>query len=275
MKFRIHRTIIRRSKIEKGEFDRKTIPDIVKEVIAMSDIVLEVIDARFPEETRNIQYEELVKQSNKKLIFVVNKSDLAEAKELEEKLDLLEIRPRVVVSCAKRKSIHKVRDIIKIEAKRMKKDKVYIGVIGYPNTGKSSVINLLAGKPATKISSEAGFTKGMQKIRLSEGLYLIDTPGVIPEKEDAIRKSYLMKHAKINVKTYTKIKDPEMVVAELMKNYPNVFEKFYKIDAKGDSELLIEQLGKRRNFLIKGGGIDADKTARIIIKDWQAGKIKI
>ena len=273
-----YRTRIRRSKLDKSENekDKITIPDIVKDVISMSDIVLEVLDARFINETRNYQYEEIVKQKGKKLIFVINKSDLVDFKELVERLDLQEIRPRVIISAKQRKAVYKIKEIIKIESKRIKKDKIYIGVIGYPNTGKSSVINVLTGKASAKISKESGFTKGMQKIRLSEGLFLIDTPGVIPEKEDAsARKFYLLKHAQINVKTYDKIREPEMVVSELMKKYPGRFEKFYNIEAGGDSDLLIEILGKKRNFMRKGGEVDSDRTARIIIKDWQEGRIRV
>lgn len=271
-----YRTRVRRSRIEKDEFDTVTVPVIVKEVISMSDIILEVIDARFIEETRNLEYEKIVEEAGKKIIFVVNKSDLVDIKELKEKLDLQEVYPRVIVSTIKRKSIQKIRDIIKIEAKRLKKKKTFIGVVGYPNTGKSSVINVLTGRSVARTSKEAGFTKGMQKIRLGEGIYLVDTPGVIPEKEnDPTKLNYFLKHAKINVKTYDKIKDPEMVIAELMKKYPNSFEKFYEINAKGDSEMLIENLGKKRHFLRKGGEVDVDRTSRLILRDWQEGKIRI
>jgi len=66
-----------------------------------------------------------------------------------------------------------------------------------------------------------------------------------------------------------------MVIANLMENYSKVLEKFYKIDAKGDSEVLLEELGKKRGFLKKGGEVNEDTTARLILKDWQSGKIKL
>ena len=66
-----------------------------------------------------------------------------------------------------------------------------------------------------------------------------------------------------------------MIAFELMKKYPGVFEKYYNIEANGDYDLLIEQLGRKRNFLKKGGVVNEDKTARSILKDWQENKIKV
>jgi ribosome biogenesis GTPase A len=60
-----------------------------------------------------------------------------------------------------------------------------------------------------------------------------------------------------------------------MRDYSNILERFYKIDAKGDAEVLLEELGKRKGFLKKGGEVNEDTTARLILKDWQTGKIKL
>ena len=136
-----------------------------------------------------------------------------------------------------------------------------------------SLINLLTGKNSAKISSEAGFTKGVQKLRLSKNIMLLDSPGVIPNEEYSTEKSN-KKHAEIGVRTYDRIKDPEIIVAELMRKYPKVIENFYKIDANGDSEILIEKIGKQKRFFKKGGEINNDTAARFILKDWQMGNIR-
>ena len=70
------------------------------------------------------------------------------------------------------------------------------------------------------------------------------------------------------------MKNPEVVVTDLMKEYPMLLEKFYNILAEGDAELLMEELGRKKGFLNKGNLVDEDKTARFIIKDWQRGKIR-
>jgi len=275
---------------------RKEFPDITRAVLDSSDIILEVLDARFIEETRNPELEKTAIEKGKKIIFVLNKSDLTDEKEIKKTAPY----PFVMVSCKSRRGSSDLREKIKIEAKKIKNDihlawkqakniphseecgfqgiqneKISVGVIGYPNTGKSSIINLLTGKPAAGTAAESGFTKGIQKIKLSENLYLIDTPGVIPDKENSsINRNDLVKHGMINVRTYDKIREPEFVVHELMKRNPEAFEKFYNIKSGGNSEVFIDILGKRKGFLSKGGVVNIDRTARLILKDWQEGKIR-
>jgi len=256
---------------------RIPIPKMVKEIIRISDIVLEVLDARFIEETRDKELERLILDSGKKIMFVLNKADLVDVAELKKNIDLEGLKPYVLVSCKTRRGVRELRTRMKIEAKRMKqKRSTHIGIIGYPNTGKSSIINVIAGGGRAKTAAESGFTKGMQKIRLAKGVLLLDSPGVIPEKEAPAHKT---EHAKklsfIGVKTFDRAKNPEFIVFELMKEYPEVLEKYYGIDAKGDSEKLIEEFGRKNKFLAKGGSINVDRAARAILKDWQLGKIKV
>lgn len=249
---------------------RKPIPQIVREVITSSDIILEVLDSRFINETRNKEIENLILEENKKIIYVLNKADLIAS---GKKPDFF---PFVYVSCKLRKGIKELRNRISIEAKKLKKERVYVGIIGYPNTGKSSLINSLTGRSSAKSSKEAGFTKGMQKIRLKEGIILLDTPGLIAESENStLNRKDLAKHGKIGVRTMDKLKDPEFVLFELMKDYPNVFDKFFNIETGNNTELLLEKLGRKMNFLKKGNLVDKDRISRYILKLWQEGKIII
>jgi len=267
----------RRSSIDRSMKQRKKYPDIANEVIGISDIILEILDARFIDETRNKELEELIKSKGKKLIYVINKIDMADMGKVREIISSKKLYPYVLVSCKHRRGCKILRDLIKIEASRITNnyERKQVGIIGYPNTGKSSLINLLAGGPLAKTSSESGFTKSMQKVRLTKEVLLLDTPGVIPFKEDSnIYARDLIKQAKIGIIDYGKVKEPEFVVFALMKKSPGVFEKYYHIDANGDSEILIEQLGRKRNFLKKGGIVDEDRTARLILKDLQENKIK-
>lgn len=255
-------------------------PVIVRDVIRISDIILEILDARFIEKTRNKELENLVKEMGKKLIYVVNKADLANVKEIMEEIREMGLFPYVVVSCKTSLGRKNLRERIKIEVNRIKREithpKAHVGIIGYPNTGKSTLINVLAGGGRSRAAAEAGFTKGMHKIRFSKDILIIDTPGVIAIEDDpATQKENISKTAEIGVKTFAKVKNPEMIVAHLMNEYPGIIEKFYEIDAKGDSEILLRELGKRNHFLKKGGIIDEDRTARFILRDWQAGKMKV
>ncbi|MDP3992217.1 MAG: GTPase [Nanoarchaeota archaeon] len=251
---------------------RQKYPDLLRKILEQSQIILEILDARFIEETRNKELEKEIMEKNKKIIYVINKSDLnPEMKDVPT--------PNAVVSCKNRKGIKNLRERIKIMASGIPKNeegKIIVGVIGYPNTGKSSLINILIGRGSAGTGADAGFTKGIQKLRLSKDITLLDSPGVIPQKEYSSSDSGMIsKNTKLGARSYSQIKNPEQAVDELNKEFPGMLEKYYNINANNDSENLLEILGKRKNFLLKGGIVNTDKAARLILKDWQEGKIKI
>jgi len=259
---------------------KEKIPDMIKKIVRTSDIILEVLDARFIDETRNAEIEELIKKQGKKLIYVLNKSDLLDKdkiKQIKRKLEIENLMPYVFVSSTMRRGRKDLRDRIKIEVKRLEEgyERKQVGVIGYPNTGKSSLINYLTGRGSAPTSARAGFTKGLQKIKLAENLLLLDSPGIIPEKEYSHRElGKIAEHAIIGARGYSEVKDPEFIVNSIMKQYPGVLEKYYNIKSE-DFDDFIEKVGRNKNFLLKGGIVDADRTARFILREWQEGKIKV
>ena len=267
-------------KIENIAKQRKKYPDIVFEIIKISDIILEVLDARFINETRNLEIEEEIGRLNKKIIYVLNKCDLVNLNEKKIDMKKFGLYPYVFVSCTKRIGARELRTKIKISAKKivLPKDgmeRVQVGIIGYPNTGKSSLINFLSGKSAARVGAEAGFTKGIQKIKLSEGIIIIDTPGVIPKSEySGNEPKAIISHARVNARDYSKVKNPEQAVSSILHEHKEAIESYYGIDSEGNSEILIAKIGREKNFLRKGGLIDEDRTARLILRDWQEGKIK-
>jgi ribosome biogenesis GTPase A len=267
--------------IENINKQRKKFPDIVTEIINISDIILEVLDARFIYDTRNRALEKEVERLGKKLIYVLNKSDLVDLEKKKKELKELKLYPYVLVSCNKRKGARELRTKIKIEAKRVelphdKMKRVQIGIVGYPNTGKSSLINLLSGKNSAKVGAEAGFTKVMQKIKLTDDILILDTPGVIPAEEYSHHKpSLIAKHAKISARDANKVRRPDIVIQKLVDDFGEQLEKHYKVKVNGDGDLLIEEVGKKMNLLKKGGVVDENRAAKFILTEWQAGKIKI
>ncbi len=249
---------------------------MIKNIIEQSDIILEILDARFIEKTRHKDIEKRITDMGKRIIFVLNKSDLVNKQEVERQLELKDINPHIFFSSKERKGTAILRNFIKREAKKIKKDAVNVGIIGYPNTGKSSLINVLIGKPSAKVSSIAGFTKSIQKIRLSKGIYLIDTPGIIQFEEKLLmNRESTVRHSQIGAIDWNRIRDPDIVINSIMKEYPNLLEKHYNINAKGDSELLIESLGKKLKYLKKSNVVDEIRTAKHILREWQEGKIRL
>jgi ribosome biogenesis GTPase A len=264
----------RTRRIDNIRKQRQKYPDLLLKVIETSDIILEVLDARFPKEMRNKEIEELIKKKKKIIIPILNKADLMENPKRNSE--------GILISCANRAGIKQLRDTIKIEAKKIRGSKennfnrIQIGVIGYPNSGKSSLINLLTGKNSAKTGAEAGFTKGVQKLRLTSDILLLDSPGVIPESHySSTDEEKMAKTAKVGGKSFSQIKEPELAVTKIMEEYAKEIENYYKIKAKGNSEELIEKLGRKKGFLTKGNKIDEDKTSRLILKDFQEGNIKI
>ena len=281
----------------------KAFPALTKEVIKVSDLILYVLDARHIDETRNFEIEKYIKNKGKKVITVINKSDLSKN---QKKEDLSDLKPYFFISCKNYKGIRALRDQIKIEVKRLRKSeidnksehdadedkliknsiktgktqflkltrKAHVGIVGYPNTGKSTIIKTLTHTSASKSSSQSGFTKGIQKVRFGENILILDTPGVIEEAKKGGIYGEFEKHVKAGARTYSSAKDPEMIVSTLLKENREEIDSFYKIDTKGDPEVLLEEVGKKRKFLKKGGEVDTDRTARLILKDWQLGNIK-
>jgi hypothetical protein len=316
-------------------------PEIMRKVIKVSDIVLEVLDARYIEETRNIEIEELIDGLGKKLIFIFNKCDLVDVKELESQIPDW-MRPYVFVSATKGIGLSDLKGRVKMEAKRILSERktggtwvaseigtkkkrgapgkkahgeekmvkemrdedwgrIHVGVIGVPNAGKSSVINFMTRKASAKTAAKAGFTKGMQKIKMSDGILVLDTPGVIPESRYTSEKKSFAEDVKIGARSYSDVRDPERAVLFLVRAFPaedeenlsekeifareeafrnaKAISKFYGVDFMDENganvEVLIEELGKKRGFLGKGGIVDEDRTARLILRDWQEGKIRV
>lgn len=268
---------------EKKQKGRKEYVELLESIINSSDIILEVLDARFVDEMRNRTIENKIKEKGKRVIYVLNKSDLAKQETIQKNLNHL--RLSISLSCKNRKNSGKLRNFIKQEARKVgetvDRGRVTVGVIGYPNSGKSTLINLLIGRGSARTSPDAGFTTSIQKLRLSKGIVLLDSPGVIPpEQYSSQAGEKISRHAKLGGRDYNKVKEPDMVVHLIMKEHPGILEDYYGIQAEGNVEDFLEKLGRQKRYMKsrKGGGggeVDEDRAAREVLKDWQMGKIKI
>ncbi|MCB9362491.1 50S ribosome-binding GTPase [Candidatus Woesearchaeota archaeon] len=237
--------------------------NVIHEVIARSDIILEVLDARVPDISRNEELERKVEKSGKQLIYVLNKCDLVSQGHAEAWKKKL--KPSVFVSTKKMYGMTMLRErILRYAPER----EVVVGVIGYPNTGKSSVINALKGKKAAKTSSVSGYTKGLQKVRIDNRIQILDTPGVL-----AFKESDEAKHALIGAKSIHQIKDPEFVALSLIVAQRDAVLESYGINDSEDEEDMLTEIAEKFSFLAKGGLPDLKRAGNKVIDDWQKGKL--
>jgi len=239
---------------------------IVNGVIKQADVLILLLDARLVEETRNPEIEKKVKFLGKPLIYVITKSDLIASKKYVEKFKRT-LNPCVFVSSKTYHGLKILREKIMAEGKRLDKEVIKVGILGYPNVGKSSFINAMSGRRAAPTSMMSGYTRSMRKIKDRKIMFL-DTPGLIPYKE----KSQI-KHAIIGAIDFTKSKNPDLVIIQITEQFPGRIEKYYGVDVNADFEQTIRAIAVKKKVLMKGNIPDSERMYRLILKEWQNGKI--
>jgi len=236
---------------------------VAKKIVRDSNIVLEVLDARFPHITRITRLEKMAKE---KLILVINKVDIVSKKTLDKIKAEFKNSKYVLVSSKNSRNMGELIKLIKNKGK--------VAVIGYPNTGKSTLINKLSSGGKARTSSESGYTRGKQLIAGKEGIMLMDTPGIVPfEDRDVVRLGL------VSGISPSKLEDPDLVATKLIyifkRNNPLGFEKYYGVDVSLDPYEILLEIGKKRHMLLKKGKIDERRAAILVLEDWHKGKIKL
>lgn len=254
--------------------------ELIQENLKLVDVCVEVLDARIPVSSRNPILAELT--ANKIRVLVLNKSDLAdEAKTAEWAEKLRQDGAYVLVtncntgagSTALVKLLEKIRDE-KNEGRERKKD-LRLMIVGIPNVGKSSLINRLTGKKAAKTGNKPGVTRGKQWISLGEHMMMLDTPGILwPKFEDP--------KVGLNLAFCGSIKDEIMdletlgmeLIGVLARDYPDLLSARYKLEEIAETPLdNMENIARKRGFILPGKRIDYERTARTVIDEFRAGTI--
>uniref|UniRef100_A0A8C5UDM9 Nucleolar GTP-binding protein 2 n=1 Tax=Malurus cyaneus samueli TaxID=2593467 RepID=A0A8C5UDM9_9PASS len=244
-------------------------------VIDSSDVVVQVLDARDPMGTRSPHVESYLKKEKhwKHLIFVLNKCDLIPTwatkrwvAVLSQEYPTLAFHASLTNPFGKGAFIQLLRQFGKLHSD---KKQISVGFIGYPNVGKSSVINTLRSKKVCNVAPIAGETKVWQYITLMRRIFLIDCPGVVYPSGDSETDIVLK-----GVVQVEKIKSPEdHIGAVLERAKAEYIRKTYKIDSWTDTEDFLEKLAARTGKLLKGGEPDLQTVSKMVLNDWQRGRI--
>ena len=226
----------------------------VLRAINQCDVIVEVLDARFPRKSDRLA--RIIRRKGKKHIYVLNKTDLVGRKEFEKWAEEMGAIPfSAKTRRGKRVLLKKLESL----------GDVHVGIVGKPNVGKSSIINVLKGRKSAATSSTPGYTKGEQWIRITPGVMLIDSPGVITWEEE---EDELILQDSLDV---DKAEDPVSTALKLFERNPEVLSEL-GISSAGEEAL--KEFALRTGKLKKGGEPNTTEAARMIVRRWQRGNIK-
>ncbi|MBO5435966.1 ribosome biogenesis GTPase YlqF [bacterium] len=252
----------------------------LKEQLSLVDAVIEVLDARIPLSSGYDNIAGLLKDKPRLILF--NKSDLADKAKLKAFAEKIEAESGFPVILSDAKNSKDLNQIVKkavelsepriqaIMKKGLLRRPARVMVVGMPNVGKSSIINKLTRSSKTKIGAKAGVTRQQQWVRINPQLDLLDTPGIIPMKQDD--QSRAQKLAFVNSVSENAYSN-EIVAEELLKllaeKYPQIVKDYYKLE----NEIKLESIATSRNWIKTGGEADLERTAIYILRDFREGKI--
>lgn len=268
---------------------------IMKSSMPLVDAVVEITDARIPYSSRNPEMDKII--GNKPRLILLNKCDAADETVTSQWIDYYKRKNILALAtdCKSGRGVNKFlpalkqllsTEIEKWNAKGMTGRPIRIMIVGIPNVGKSSFINKLSNSKRARVEDRPGVTRGKQWVTLSEGLELLDMPGVLwPKFEDKQVGENLAFTGAIK----DNVMDIEYLACRLLQflnnGYSDRIEERYGVDLSGikpdDSVLsdctegyeILNRIGKKRGFLISGGEIDTERTAITVVDEFRGGKL--
>lgn len=250
----------------------------IKAALPKVDLVIEVLDARIPFSSQNPVLSTL--RGDKPCIKLLNKSDLADPELTQIWQDYFEKENNVKTLAVSNEHPEKLKQLTElcyklIPSKNTDTRTVHAMIMGIPNVGKSTIINILAGKTIAKTGNEPAITRAQQRIKLDSGIALSDTPGVLwPNIHN--------KNTGYRLATTGAIKDTAMdytdvaffAVHYIKENYANKLKTRYSLDTLPETELeILELIGKKRGCLRSGGQVELNKVSTLLLNEFRAGTL--
>ena len=250
----------------------------IKEILPQVDLIIEILDARIPFSSQNPMLTTL--RGNKPCIKILSKCDLADPEITQQWQTYLEQEQGVKTLAVTIEHPEKIRQLADL-CHKMLPDKAPNGrlihtlIMGIPNVGKSTLINILAGRMIAKTGNEPAITKMLQRIAIDNGIILLDSPGLLwPNVEN--------KNSGYRLATTGAIKDTAIshdqiafFAAEyLLQHYPDYIKTRFQLEQLPDTEQqLMDAIGKSRGCLRSGGRVDMDRVSKILLAEFRAGMI--
>jgi ribosome biogenesis GTPase A len=240
------------------------------------DLVIELLDARLPASSQNPLIMAL--RGNKPCIKILSKSDLADPEatslwqsHFEQDTSVETLQTTLDLNGKPQKIVRLCQALVPSRVKANLN--MLVMVTGIPNVGKSTLINALAGHKVAKTGNEPAITKGQQRIKVGQGIMLLDTPGILWPKIENENSGYRLAASGAIKDTAMGIEDVAFYLANyLIKRYPKALKDRYELTSLPVTEIeFIELLGARRGCLSAGGRVDLEKASAILVNEFRAG----
>lgn len=257
----------------------------ITQLLPLIDIVVEVVDARIPQSSRNPDLDELL--SKKPRILVLNKADIADERATEAWLSAFRRQgfAAMTLDCKSGRGINRfvplMREVLRDKIaqwtqKGMEGRPIRAMVVGIPNSGKSSLINRLTKGAKAKVEDRPGVTRDQKWFVVDGGVQLLDTPGVLwPKFEDQAVAAKLAFTGAIR----DEVLDSEELAFELLKvlaaDYEPLLRARYKLegDLPEDAWDLLQLIGRKRGMLVSGGEVDTLRASVMLLDEYRGGKM--
>lgn len=255
---------------------------MIEENLKLIDVIIYVLDSRAPYSCINPDFNKLI--GTKPIVYVLNKADLGSRSEINLWLNYLSTSntAAVAIDSTASKSANVIGELTKKlcseKLKRMKEKGINYSlkamVLGVPNSGKSTLINNLAGSGKTLTGNKPGVTRGKQWVRVNEYFDVLDTPGTLyPKLTDQNIARHLAYLGSIKDEVVDTFSLSCELIKELNETDPNIIINRYDIQPTYDLLKDLELIGKKRGYVLKGNEIDIERAANAVLEDFRKGRL--
>ncbi len=260
------------------EYTQAKYRQMIREALPEVNLVIECVDSRMPWISRSEWVETITREQGKKLLICMTKADLIPSTKILlrwKQFFKKHLAPAIFISSQQWMGTRRLRLTIKRMSKKNQVNKIL--VTGIPNTGKSSLINVLKGKRSAPVGAKAGFTTSIRWVKITNDFYFIDTPGVAPpslQREDEL--------AFVGAINPEDLEDPvvafDFAWKRIMRHHPRGFLERYdlaeEMAVEAGVEQLLEHIARRRGLLGPQNTLLIEEAARLVIRELQQSQFR-